>query len=94
MSLMIHLKVDKMLTYMHRVVLDLQKSFQESLMECSLSYELAENKFKQEEYKWDRKTAWEQKDKKYWVYIRAFYNFKVTLDDLKYYLSEHLFLHL
>lgn len=57
MSLMIHLKVDKMLTYMHRVVLDLQKSFQQSLMECSLSYELAENKFKQEEYKWDRKTA-------------------------------------
>ena len=47
MSLMINLKVVKVLTYMHRVTLDLQKSFQQSLMECSLSYEL-ENKFKRE----------------------------------------------
>ena len=51
MSLMIYLKVDKMLTHMHRVALDLQKSFQHFLMECSLSYELAEIKFKREEYK-------------------------------------------
>ena len=48
MSLMINLKVVKVLTYMHRVTLDLQKSFQQSLMECSLSYELEENKFKWE----------------------------------------------
>ena len=48
MSLMINLKVVKVLTHMHRVTLDLQKSFQQSLMECSLSYELEENKFKRE----------------------------------------------
>lgn len=48
MSLMINLKVFKVLTHMHRVNLDLQKSFQQSLMECSLSYELEENKFKRE----------------------------------------------
>lgn len=45
---MINLKVVKVLTHMHRVTLDLQKSFQQSLMECSLSYELEENKFKRE----------------------------------------------
>ena len=48
MSLMINLKVVKVLTHMHRVTLDLQTSFQQSLMECSLSYELEENKFKRE----------------------------------------------
>ena len=45
---MINLKVVKVLTHMHRVTLDLQTSFQQSLMECSLSYELEENKFKRE----------------------------------------------
>lgn len=48
MSLMINLKVVKVLTHMHRVTLDLQTSFQQSLMECSLSYELEKNKFKRE----------------------------------------------